>query len=55
MNLSIHLLGFLMEGQERLIHTYVHLESLRESIEVRMEAIVEGSLGASFHGGLFKA
>jgi hypothetical protein len=41
-------------SQERLIHSYVHLESLRESNEERMEAMVEGSLGASFHGGLME-
>jgi hypothetical protein len=43
------------KGKERLIHSYVHLESLRESIEERMEAMVEGSLGTSFHGGLMEA
>ena len=53
MILSIHLLGFLMEvqegakGKERLIHSYVHLESLRESIEERMVAMVEESLGTN--------
>jgi hypothetical protein len=39
----------------RLIHSYVHLESLRGSMRMRLEALVEGSLGASFHGGLMEA
>jgi hypothetical protein len=57
---SIHILGFLMKVQEGRIGKgednshYVDFESLRESIEVRMEAMVEEILGASFHGGLME-
>ena len=39
----------------RLIHSYVHLESLRGSMRMRLEAMVEGSLGASIHGGAMEA
>jgi NAD kinase len=52
----IHSLGFLMEfkrgakGKEELIQSFVHLESLRESMRMRFEAMVEESLGASIHG-----
>jgi len=38
-------------GLRRLIHSYVHLESLRRSMSMRLEALEEGSLGASIHGG----
>ena len=38
-------------NNKRLIHSFVHLESFRGSIEKRMEALDEGSLGAYFHGG----
>jgi hypothetical protein len=31
------------------------MESLRESIEERMVAMVEESLGAPFHGGILEA
>jgi hypothetical protein len=31
------------------------LENLIENIEMRMEAMDEGSLGAYFHGGLMEA
>jgi hypothetical protein len=53
---TIHILGFLMEVQEgrkgkgELIHSFSHLESLRESLEMRFEALGEASLGACFHG-----
>jgi hypothetical protein len=40
---------------ERLIHLYVHQESLEKGKRMRMEALGEESLGASFHGGLMKA
>ena len=39
----------------RLIHSFVHLESLERSIEKRMEALGEESLGTIFHGGLKEA
>jgi hypothetical protein len=42
-------------GQERLIHSFVHLESLRGSMRMRLEALEEGSLGASIHGGAMGA
>jgi hypothetical protein len=35
----------------RLIHSYVHLKSLRGSIEERMVALNEEILGAPIHGG----
>jgi hypothetical protein len=38
-------------NSEAHIHSFVHLESLERSIERRMEALVEGSLGASFMEG----
>jgi hypothetical protein len=38
-------------GKEDLIHSYVHLESLRGSIEERMVAMVEENLGTRIHGG----
>jgi hypothetical protein len=37
--------------REELIHSFVHLESLRESMRMRFVACVEASLGASIHGG----
>jgi hypothetical protein len=40
-----------VQRQRKLIHSYLHLESLRESIEERMVAMVEESLGAPIHGG----
>jgi hypothetical protein len=43
------------KGKERLIHSCVHLESLRESIEERMVDMVEERLGAPFHGGSMEA
>jgi hypothetical protein len=58
---SIHLLGFLMEVQEGCIgqrearSLLCSLGEFERSIEERMEAMVEGSLGASFHGGLMEA
>jgi hypothetical protein len=59
---SHSLLGFLMicsregaRGLRRLIHSYVHLESLRRSMSMRLEALEEGSLGASIHGGAMGA
>jgi hypothetical protein len=36
-------------------HSFVHLESLERSIERRMEALDEGSLGTYIHGGLMEA
>ena len=42
-------------GLRRLIHSYVHLESLRRSMSMRLEALEEGSLGASIHGGTMTA
>jgi hypothetical protein len=42
-------------GKERLIHLCVHQESWEKGKRMRMEAIVEGSLGASFPGGLMEA
>jgi hypothetical protein len=39
------------KGKEELIHSYVHLESLRESIEERMVAMVEEILDTPIHGG----
>jgi hypothetical protein len=39
----------------RIIHLYVHQESWEKGKRMRMEALVEGSLGASFHGGLMEA
>jgi hypothetical protein len=35
--------------------SFVHLESLERSIEKRMEALGEESLGAIFHGGCKEA
>jgi hypothetical protein len=34
----------------RGIHSFVHLESLRESLEMRFGALGEASLGTCFHG-----
>jgi hypothetical protein len=42
-------------GLRRLIHSFVHLESLRGEMETGMEAIFEGSFGTSFHGRAMKA
>jgi hypothetical protein len=39
------------KSKEEFIHSYVHLESLRESIEEMMVAMVEEILGTPFHGG----
>jgi hypothetical protein len=52
----VYLLGFLMEvqrgtkGKEELIDSCVHLESLRESMSMRFQALFEASLGTSIHG-----
>jgi hypothetical protein len=41
--------------KERLIPSFVHQESWERSKGMRMEAMDEGSLGASFHGGLMES
>jgi hypothetical protein len=38
-------------GQDRIIHSFSHLESLRGSMRMRLAALEEGILGASMHGG----
>jgi hypothetical protein len=40
------------QGQERLIHSYVHLERKSRVMEMKMEALDEGFKGTSFHGEL---
>jgi hypothetical protein len=62
---STHILGFRMfpyEGrighlESSFIHSYVHLRRRRRrrSMSLRMEALEEGSLGASLHGGALGA
>jgi hypothetical protein len=45
-----------VQGARRgLIPLFVHQESWERSKMMRMEALDEGSLGASFHGGLMEA
>jgi hypothetical protein len=50
--------GLLKEGargKERLIHSYVHLESLRGNMRMMLEDMEEGNLDASMHGGAMGA
>jgi hypothetical protein len=42
-------------GIWRLIHLYVHQESLEKGKRTRMEALGEESSGASIHGGAMTA